>query len=96
MWLRAARRGHLALRLSGQLRHLFTLFARAVGCQHGHRHRRHRHGDRLPRLPGLYQGEQVPAAERELNLNAFAILLHNHDTHTHTHTPVQPSAFQHL
>lgn len=72
MRLRAAWRGHLALCLSGQLRHLLTLFTRTVGRQHGHRHRSHRHGDRLSRLPGRHQGEQVPASECEFKPNSFA------------------------
>jgi len=63
----AARRGHLALGVAGQLRHLLALVPLAVGRQHGHRHRRHRHGNGLSRLPGCHQGEQVPASEREFN-----------------------------
>lgn len=63
--LRAARRGHLAVSVPGQLCHLLALLPLAVSSQHGHRHRRHRHGNRLPRLLGCHQGEQVPASERE-------------------------------
>lgn len=79
MWLWATWRGHLAVCISGQLRHLLPLISRAVGRQHGHRHRRHRHGDRLPRLPGCHQGEQVPASEREFNLKSYATLSYNTD-----------------
>lgn len=66
MWLWAARRRHLAVCVSGQLRHLLALIPLAVSSQHGHRHRRHCHGNRLPRLLGCHQGEQVPASECEL------------------------------
>lgn len=65
MRLRAAWCGHLAFCLSGQLCHLLALFTRTICRQHGHRHRSYRHGDRLSRLPGRHQGEQVPASECE-------------------------------
>lgn len=76
MWLWAARRGHLALCVSGQLRYLLALIPLTVSCQHGHRHWRHRHGNGLSRMPGCHQGEQVPASERELNLLTYAVVLY--------------------
>lgn len=77
MWLRAARRRHLAVCVSGQLRHLLALIPLAVSSQHGHRHRRHRHGNRLPRLLGCHQGEQVPASECELIFKYICHSCHN-------------------
>lgn len=73
MWLRAAGRGHLALCVAGQLRHLLALIPLTVRCQYGHRHRSHRHGNGLSRLPGCHQGEQVPASEREFNLHTYTM-----------------------
>lgn len=80
--LRAARRGHLAVGVSGQLRHLLTLIPLAVRRQHGHRHRSHRHGNRLSRLPGGHQGEQVPAPEREYHLHIYYNNTHKSSSHT--------------
>lgn len=93
MRLRAAWRGHLALCLSGQLRHLLALSTRTVSRQHGYRHRSHRHGDRLSRLPGRHQGEQVPASECEFKPECLRNPLSDLG---HRQTPVQPSAFLHL
>lgn len=82
MWLWAAWRGHLAVCVSRQLRHLLALVPLAVSRQHGHCHRRHRHGNRIPWLPGCHQGEQVPASECELNLSIPI----KYDTHLLLHT----------
>lgn len=74
MWLWAAWRGHMAVCVSRQLRHLLALIPLAVSRQHGHCHRRHRHGNGIPWLPGCHQGEQVPASECELNLSMQDLL----------------------
>lgn len=81
MWLWAARRRHLAVCVSGQLRHLLALIPLAVSSQHGHRHRRHCHGNRLPRLLGCHQGEQVPASECELIFKYICHSCYNQDIH---------------
>lgn len=72
MRLWAAWGWHLALCVSGQLRHLLTLIPLTVSCQHGHRHRCNCHGNGISWLPGCHQGEQVPASKRKLNLHTYA------------------------
>lgn len=75
MWLWAARRGHLAICVSGQLCHFLTLIPLTVSCQHGNHYRCHCHGNGLFWLPGCHQGEQVPASERELSTNLHSTAL---------------------
>lgn len=81
MWLWAAWRGHLVVCVSRQLRHLLALIPLAVSRQHGHCHRRHRHGNGIPWLPGCHQGEQVPATECELNRSIQDLLSKTHMNH---------------
>lgn len=63
MWLWSAGRGHLAVSVTRELRHIFSQLSITFSCQPSHCHWHSDHGDRLPGLPRCYQGKQVPPVE---------------------------------
>lgn len=71
MWLWSAGRGHLAVSVTRELRHIFSQLSIAFSCQPSHCHWHSDHGDRLPGLPRCYQGKQVPPVECKTSIFLF-------------------------